>query len=498
MSASSMKTTISMPTLSIGDVIAAMPCIVQWRNSKGRIMPLHYKSSPGMGKTMIPEQGVRFLAKANPGKPVGLAVHNLGILTPTDLPGYTLFDTIHVPSEIPGQEDQFTTEKVSVFTRPTVFSVNRAIMFSPGHERADSDGFVESTRDDMGQPLYVGAKVFGQRMVIGITLLDEYMQADAEVRKVSAPLLDEGRIATHYLPLDWAVWAASNRAKDASGVGRGLAFLTNRWAAFEITLTVDMSEAYMSGENLLDSIEPISPTMLPVVDPRGRIIRDPRDVDSKAHPAALAYLRAAADIIYAGVPSDPDQPYLSPRSFEAASNLFDVMVRLGVGDDTGAMAAGASFVDSFISRRDSGKIEGVTGDTVQRWRVFQALMAGTIGSENASDFLGTLELFDEIPTLAEMIADPKKAHVSAKKDAQFIASYQIANGMTKRNAAPLMDYAKRLAPALYQNIIHNAAARDGEIITAPCIADWMMNNPDSMVRMMQMRAKAMPAGRKLG
>ncbi len=488
-SASSLKTAMNKPSISIEDFIAALPCLVQWRNSKGRMMPLHYESAPGMGKTTVPEQAVRFLAMANPGRPVGLAVHNLGILTPTDLPGYTLFDTIQTPTG---------PEKVSIFTRPTVFAVNRAIIYSPGHEAADDAGFVEETKDDLGQPLYVGSLVHGQALTMGLTLLDEYMQADAEVRKVSAPLLDEGRVATHNLPMDWGVWAASNRAKDASGVGRALAFLTNRWASFEVTLTVDMSEAYLSGESVFDRIEPISPTMVPELDRRGRIKRNPKDVDSKAHPAVLAYMRMAEDILYAGVPSDPGMPYLTPRSLEAASNLFDVMVRLGVADDTGAMAADASFVDSFISRRDSGKIEGITGSTTDRWRVFQAMLAGTIGSENANDMLSTLELFDEIPTLAEMIKEPAKAHVSQKKDAQFLASYQISNGMTKKTAEPLMAYAKRLSPALYQNILHNATARDGEILTAPCVADWMMRNPDSMLRMMTMRMRAMPAGRKIG
>lgn len=484
---SSMKTTIVTPALDLMDVIAALPCLTQWRNSKGRLMPLHLQASPGMGKTVLGEFAAKVMAKAHPGEPVGFSVQNLGIMAPTDVPGYTLFDTIMGPNG---------PEKVAVYTRPTLFHVNRAIMYAPNHEGADSQGFIESDRDDLGQKMFVGCTIWGKPLTRGLTLLDEFMQADADVRKTAAPLLDEGRVATHYLPRDWAIWAASNRARDASGTGRALAFLTNRVANFEVKLTMDLTEAYLNGESMLDRFEPLSPTMEPVIDERGRVQRNPKDVDSRAHPAVLAFARQNEDTLYAGVPSDPGLPFLSPRSLEAGSNLFDVMLRLSVADESGAMADGMSFVDSFISRRDAGTVEGVTGDSTQRWRVFQALLDGTIGTENGAQFLATLELFDEVPTLAEIAKAPKKAHVSAKADAQFICAYQISNGMTRKTADALMEYATRLNPALYQNIVHNAVTRDGDLLMAQSIRDWLQKNPDSMVRMMVMRSKAQGPGTK--
>jgi hypothetical protein len=486
---SSMKTALAMPALDLVDVLAAMPCLMAWRNSKGRIMPLHIKAAPGMGKTVLAEMAARYLAKQHPGTPVGFHIANLGILDPTSVPGYTLFETLQTDSG---------PEKVSVFTRPTVFSVTRAIMFAPGHADADSQGYVESERDDLGQKLFIGSIVFGQKLVNGITLLDEFMQADVEVRKTAAPLLDEGRVATHSAPPGWAFWAASNRAKDASGTGRALGFLTNRQCMFETKLTIDLTEAYLNGEDILTRFEPLSPTLPPVIDARGRVIRNPKHVDMRGHPAVLAYARQNADTLYAGVPSDPGEPFLSPRSLEAASNLFDVMLRLSVADESGAMESGLSFTDSFINRRESGEVDGVTGDTVQRWTVFQTLLAGTIGQENAAQFLATLELFDEVPTLPEIVKNPQQAHVSSKADAQFICAYQIADGMTKKTADALMQYAKRLNPALYQNIVHNAVTRDGDLLMAQSIRDWMNKNPESLVRMMIMRAKSQPAGRKLG
>lgn len=474
---------LGAPKLTIRDMIAAMPLLMSWRNSKGRIMPTHGKSFPGVGKTMIPRAGVRSMARSMPGVPCGMGIQNPGVKTPADVAGFVLFDTID------GQ-------KTSTYTRPDLFSVPVAITYvGEGKPGADSKGFVESFTDDAGQPIYWGSTVNGERVVNGLMVFDEFDQADAEIRKVLAPCLDEGRITSHTLPAGIGVWAFSNRAQEASGTGRGLAFLTNRWSAFEITPEIDGLEAYLRGEDAMDNVETLSPTLVPVLDARGRIVRNPHDVDSIAHPAIMAYMRQNQDALFAGVPADPNTPFLTPRSLEALSNLFDVCLRLSVADESGAMAEGLSFKDSFIQRKDAANVEGVTGDPAQRWRVFQALAAGTIGAENTAQFLATLELFDEVPTISEIVADPKKCPVSDKKDAQFICAHQIANAMNRRNADALMDYGKRLGPAMYHNIVHNAVARDGEVLMAASIAKFLQDHPDSMMRMMVMRSKSKVAGK---
>lgn len=463
-----------IPSLSLREIIAAMPIFVAWRNSKGRIMPLHIRSAPGVGKTMLPETGCRTMARSMPRTPVGLGVQNLGIKGPTEVAGFVLFD------DIDGQ-------KTAVYTRPDLFSVQRVYTYAPDAAEADSNGFVESTTDDNGAPLYWGSTVLGVKLENGIMLLDEFDQADVEVRKVAAPLLDEGRITQHYLPLGVAVWAASNRAKDASGTGRGLAFLTNRVASLEAEPDIDILDAYFTGTPIDDLVEPISPTLPPDLDARGRILRKPSDVDFRVHPAISAYMRQNQETLFAGVPSDPNMPFLTPRSLEAVSNLFDVCLRLSVADESGAMDPTMSFADSFVPRRSAGKIDGVTGDPTMRWRVFQALAGGTIGVENTSQYLATLELFDEVPTIADIIADPMKARVSDKTDAQFITAYMVSNAMRKDNGSKLMQYTKRLQSSLYHNVVNNAVGRDGELLMVPEVGKFFAENPDSIIRMTQMK-----------
>mgnify|MGYP005863559569 CR=1 FL=1 len=71
--------TATVPSLTAREIIAAMPIISNWRNSKGRLMPLHLRSAPGTGKTMLAMSAVRAMARANPGRCVGYGVHNLGL-----------------------------------------------------------------------------------------------------------------------------------------------------------------------------------------------------------------------------------------------------------------------------------------------------------------------------------------------------------------------------------------------------------------------------------
>lgn len=489
MSASSIQTAANLAALPIRAILAAMPILVNWRNSKGRVTPLHLKSAPGTGKNMLADAAVRCIARQNPGVPVGQGIVNPGVMNPTDAAGFVLFDTVD------GQ-------KTSVYTRPTLFAVRYALIYvgldadgQPVADNVDSEGFIRVTRDDAGQPLYVGSNVHGQKLVKGITIFDEFDQGDIEVRKVLAPVLDEGRITNHTLPEDWIVWCASNRAKDASGVGRGLAFLTNRVCNIELLPDMDMLSDFFSGIDATHLVEPVTPTRIPNVG-AGRMVRDPGNVDSRAHPALMAYARQNEDTLFAGVPSDPNMPFLTPRSLEAISNLFDITLRLDVADESGAMAESASFADSFIGRGD-GPIDGLSGTSAERWSLFTALAAGTIGGDNTAQFLATLELFDEVPTLAEIIKDPAKVKVSDKRDAQFIIGYQIANGMTVKNANALMAYASRLDTPIYHNVAHNAASRDGMLLTANAVAQFFTDNPDSLVRMMMMKRHAQAPGRKV-
>lgn len=466
--------TAQAASLTLRQLIAAMPVMIRWHNSKGRIMPLHLRSAPGQGKTMIATQAAYTMARSKPGVPVGISVCTPSVMSPADVAGFVLFDSLKEQNP-DGTE---TTSRVSTYTRPTMFAAQRALIFHPG-DTPDSPGEFESvTRDDFGQPLYVGAMVRGQRLDHGVMLLDEFDQADPEVRKAMAPLLDEGRVTTHFLPLGWMVWAASNRAKDASGTGRGLAFLTNRVVSMELEPDINALTSYLSGRSITETVRPMTPSMEPEFEDDGRVMRDPDDWDYSAHPMILGFCESHQDKIFAGVPADPNDPFMTPRAIEAVSNLFDIMLRTPAADDNGRLPPHIKPRETFLER------DTADPDSAERWRVFSILAGGVIGVDNARQLTAMADMYGEMPSLAEIITNPKRAQVPEKADAQYMLGHEISKSMRRDNAEALNTYAKRLAPHFYDTIIMAALNRDGELISSPSIGEYFRDNPHAMVRML--------------
>jgi hypothetical protein len=439
----------TLASLTLRDVQALAPMLFIARNSKGRPIPLHMRSAPGVGKSMIARLIAVREARANPGTPYGYGVHNIQISTPADIAGFTLFDTRTrlAPGAEPGTYTE-VQDKVSRFTVPTLFAFSEVFI-------ADSEGSVESfTHDDFGQPLYVGSTLKGRPVAHGLILLDEFLQGDAENRKACAPFIDEGRIATHYLPPGVAVWAASNRLADKSGVGKALAFLTNRECGMEIRADMESLRGFLQGRAHRD--DEANEALLPLapINARGR-------ANDRAghHPAVCAFADQNEDLLFQGVPSDPGQPFLTPRSLEAMSNLFDAMMIRP--DDTPCQFE----------------------DDSRRSRIFSAAAAGLVGETAATQFATTVALFGEIPSLSEITAEPTKCRVSHKKDAQLVASYMVSNAMTLKNGEAFCTYLKRLDDAFQKNAMVNACMRDGTLLALPSMSAMFAKDPTAITRM---------------
>lgn len=488
----------SAATLSLRDVVSLAPIFANWRNSKGRLMPIHLRSAPGTGKSMIPRIIAEHMARSNPGQAVGMGVTNPGLKDPAGVAGFNLF------ADVDGI-------KTAVNTRPDIFRLAYAVVYAPDSPDADESGFVYVTTSSTGASLFPGSEISyhgagGQlllpRVMRGVILLDEFMQADPEVRKVLAPLLDEGRVGDHVLPPDFLLMLASNRAQDKSGVGKGLFFITNRECGLNIEVEADSLESYFEGGDVLHDVTLVMPSMEgnAVVHRMGggKVVRDRTDVDSVWHPAIKRWFKQNIATLQAGVPDDPNAAALTARSLEAVSNLFDIMLRLPVADESGAMDAKLSFKDSYVSRdhvTSEGWYEGA-----ERHRLFHVLASGTVGADNTTQMMATLELFGEVPTPAEVLRDPAKAMLSEKMDARFITAYQLSNAMRKDNADAFVAYMSRpkFERSLRDNAIMSAAGRDHTVMMAGSVAQFMRDNPESMARMMLSQGRAALARNKKG
>ena len=434
--------------LGLRDIIRASGPLLATRNSKGRIAPVHIQGPPGVGQTIRVNLVAKAAARRQPGVPYGMITFNPGVSQPSDIPGFVLFDTLTHPE---GHPRAGTKERVATYTRPAMFQVSKVFL-------ADVGGDITEVHHDINsQPVYVGSVVSTptgpQPVNAGIILLDEYMQADAEVRKILAPLLDEGRVATHELPPDWAVWACSNRAKDQSGTGKAMAFLTNRVITLEMEQDLEALIAYGAGGDVLSSLEVLHPLTESMPG-------------STWHAVVQAYLAQNAETVFAGVPLDPGQPFMTPRSLELLAHLFD------------------SFCVTNHHIVDDDTEEGEA-----RHRLFLACASGAVGSDNATQFETTVRLWGKVPTIEEIIADPMKANMPREKDAQLIAAWQVSNRMTLSNGERLMTYMERdgMTEAFVGNAIIGAVTRDGSLLGVPRISRHFQKNPNAMVRMVEAR-----------
>lgn len=127
----------------------------------------------------------------------------------------------------------------------------------------------------------------------GFVFLDEFRQSQHDVQKVSAELLLNGKVNASQLPITYMVLAASNREGDRSGVGRELAFVTNR--TMEVNLEPDLDSWVEWAEK------------------------------EGIHWGAIAFAKRRPGVIFRDKVPEKPGPFCSPRSFVQASRLMDVI-----------------------------------------------------------------------------------------------------------------------------------------------------------------------------
>lgn len=127
----------------------------------------------------------------------------------------------------------------------------------------------------------------------GFVFLDEFKQSQHDVQKVSAELLLNGKVNNSQLPLTYMVLAASNREGDRSGVGRELAFVTNRTMELNIEPDLDSWVEWAEKEGI--------------------------------HWGAIAFAKRFPGKIFKDAVPEKPGPFCTPRSFVQTSRLMDVI-----------------------------------------------------------------------------------------------------------------------------------------------------------------------------
>lgn len=167
----------------------------------------------------------------------------------------------------------------------------------------------------------------------GFVFLNEFGQASHDVAKPSAELFLNGRVGESRLPITYMVLAASNREKDRSGVGRGLAFINNRKMEIHVEPNLDswVEWAETTGVN----------------------------------PFAIAFAKVKPSMIFGGEVPEKGGPFCTPRTFCKVAHMigtlpmdmFTVAAQGYMGE-----GAGAEFVAFLRVAEELPKWEDIVKD----------------------------------------------------------------------------------------------------------------------------------------
>lgn len=337
------------------------PKLLQWGQS------IELISSPGRGKSTFVKELVAAQSAAT-GQPWGMATAFLGTYSPIDLPGFM----------IPAKDT--AGAYIADYTRP-------AWMRCEG-----------------------GGSVFDFER--GILLLDEFGQADPDVKKAAADLLLNKRVGKWVLPKGWSVWAASNKTSDRSGVTKSFDFVINRRMEVHIRDDVSSLEEWM--------------------------------MDHGVHPLIIAFMVQNPQVVFTeGVP-DKQGPWMTPRSLVMAADLLKV----------------------FATDDERLTVDGATTEYV----------AGIVGSGAALQLMSFLKLYDMLPTFSEVCADPSTAKKPATPDALMTICYALAGKVDDNTIEPVVSYMRRLPAEFAVTFVKAACRRNGMLVNSAAMGGWLRSN----------------------
>lgn len=358
---------------------------------------MHMQSGPGIGKSDGTAQYCEMLAKEL-GRPVGLVTFMLATISSVDVRGFML----------PVKQ---TTGLDTIFSTPPWYptKANTAVV------EPDGTWHLEGTWQ-------------GDLPDVGVLFLDEFSQAEDEVKKPAAELVYKGTVGTTRLPVGWRVVAAGNRLTDRSGVLRELMFIVNR----RCLLNIDASlPAWLNWANA-------------------------QAPEKRPHYLTMSFAQKNPDIVFKDSVPEGTDPFCTPRTL---CLLDKDLAALRSADD---------------ERKDR-----LPTDSLAR-----EVAAGWIGGASAAQFFTHLKYADELPDISDIVKDPGKAKLPANRDAQMVCGYMLAHNIDDKTASPVMKYIQRLQIEMQVLAVRAISAQQDRakaIVGQQEFTQWLMKNKDLIV-----------------
>lgn len=362
----------------------------------------YWESGPGIGKSESQFQIAQRLAQSL-GEPVGIVQFMLATISSVDVRGFLL----PIRPEAPGAPPQ------------ALFSVPPWYPSKSNMHVVEPDGTWHGPGEwDRALPR------------VGVLFLDEFGQAEDEVKKPAAELLLHGNVGTCALPPGWRVIAAGNRMSDRSGVVRELMFLVNR----RCRVAIDAS--------------------LPVwIDWANR-----QKPEHRPHYLTLSFAQKNPDIVFRDSVPDGTDPFCTPRTL--------------------------CLMDRDL--RALRRAEDIERDRLPMDPIAREVCAGWIGPGSAAQFFTHIKYADELPDLDDVIKDPLKAKLPDERSAQMVCGYMLAHHVNEKNASPIMRYITRMNIEMQVLAVRAACPPGAEERAAAVMAtgewrQWLTRHKDLLI-----------------
>jgi hypothetical protein len=363
-----------------------------------RASGLHLESGPGLGKSESIFQVALELARTM-NRPIGLVVMMLATVMSVDVMGFM------IPTK--GADGDIN----SVFSIPPWFP-------------AKSNTYVVEPDGTWHKP----GTWTGDVPEFGILFLDEFSQADEDVKKPSAELVLNGNVGNRFLPAGWRVISAGNRTTDRSGVMRELMHIINRRARLKLVPSLPAWLAWARAQP--DATRP--------------------------HYMTIAFAEQHPDVVFKDAIPAGSEPYCTPRS----------LVRMD--RDIRALRTPQDRKDDRMPMND----------------LALEYCASWVGDGDAGQYMAHLKYADLIPTVGEIVADPQAAKLPPARDGQMVAGYMLAHHVDEDNAGPLFRYLTRLAvemQVLAVRATQTDPKRQAAMMAAPGFTQWLSANKELLL-----------------
>jgi hypothetical protein len=126
-----------------------------------------------------------------------------------------------------------------------------------------------------------------------------------------------------------------------------------------------------------------------------------------------------------------------------------------------------------------------TSKLAKRWesifRVKLPLLAGTVGHGAAQLFFSYCEIFDELPTIKQIIADPLGCHMGDEPSVHFAVAGLVSHHVNAKNAKALLTFVERIPADLQVVALRNAIKRDDAIRCIPELKTWNAKHTKELI-----------------